>query len=107
MVPNLGFTAEEASTMLSSPPRSTEPAPVVSSTHETPRVTPPEPTPSIASTIRITTSQPATECRQSIFSRMNQEEKVNFLFSQLQATAGQIQRQSKVMLATRADSIRK
>ncbi|MFS8026675.1 hypothetical protein Hanom_Chr16g01489511 [Helianthus anomalus] len=106
MVPNLGFTAEEASTMLSSHPRSTEPAHVVSSTHETPTVTPPEPTPSITSTIRTTTSQLAAKHRQSIFSRMNQEEKVNFLFSQLQPAAGQIHRQSEVMQATRADLIR-
>ncbi|MFS8032425.1 hypothetical protein Hanom_Chr17g01557631 [Helianthus anomalus] len=92
MDPNFGFTAEEAFTMLPSPLRSTEPAPV--------------PTPSIALTIRTTSSQPAAERRQTIFSRMNQEEKVNFLFSQLQAAAGQIQRQSEVMQATRADSIR-
>ncbi|MFS8016939.1 hypothetical protein Hanom_Chr15g01374401 [Helianthus anomalus] len=59
MDPNLGFTTEEASTMVSSPPRSTEPTPSVSSTPETPVVTPQAPTRSIASTIRATTSQPA------------------------------------------------
>ncbi|KAF5797967.1 hypothetical protein HanRHA438_Chr07g0297801 [Helianthus annuus] len=106
MDPNLGFTAAEASEMIPSPPRSTEPAPVVSSTPETPTVTPQAPTRSIASTIRATTSQLTAERRQTIFSQMNQEEKVNFLFSQLQAAAGQIQRQNELMQATRADSIR-
>ncbi|MFS8021888.1 hypothetical protein Hanom_Chr16g01432771 [Helianthus anomalus] len=37
---------------------------------------------------------------------MDQEEKVNFLISQLQAAAGQIRRHTEVMQATRADSIR-
>ncbi|KAF5759518.1 hypothetical protein HanXRQr2_Chr16g0742221 [Helianthus annuus] len=69
MDPNLGFTATEASKMIPSPPRSTEPVPVVSLTPETPTVTPQEPAPSIASTIRATTSQPAAERRQSIFNR--------------------------------------
>ncbi|KAJ0667860.1 hypothetical protein HanPI659440_Chr17g0682441 [Helianthus annuus] len=55
MDPNLGFTAAEVADMLSSPPRSSEPAPVVTSAPETPTVTPQDPTPSIASTIRVTT----------------------------------------------------
>ncbi|KAF5801697.1 hypothetical protein HanRHA438_Chr06g0260441 [Helianthus annuus] len=71
MDPNLGFTAAEASEMVPSPPRTTEPVPVVSSTPETPTVTLQEPAPSIASTIYATTSQPAAERRQTIFSRMN------------------------------------
>ncbi|MFS7889799.1 hypothetical protein Hanom_Chr00s000005g01611311 [Helianthus anomalus] len=75
MDPNLGFTAAEAADMVSSPPRSTEPAPVVSSTPETPTVTPQAPTRSIASMIRATTSQPTAERRQTIFSQMNQDEK--------------------------------
>ncbi|KAJ0622474.1 hypothetical protein HanIR_Chr01g0021111 [Helianthus annuus] len=70
MDPNLGFTATEASEMIPSPPRSTEPVPVVSSTPETPTVTPQEPVPSTASTIRATSSQPAAERRQSIFEQM-------------------------------------
>ncbi|MFS7928118.1 hypothetical protein Hanom_Chr04g00317091 [Helianthus anomalus] len=40
MDPNLGFTAAEASKKVPSLPRSTEPAPIVSSTLETPTVTP-------------------------------------------------------------------
>ncbi|MFS8021887.1 hypothetical protein Hanom_Chr16g01432761 [Helianthus anomalus] len=48
MDPNLGFTAAEASEKIPSPPRSIEPAPVVSSTPETPTVTPQAPTRSIA-----------------------------------------------------------
>ncbi|KAJ0539587.1 hypothetical protein HanHA300_Chr08g0288091 [Helianthus annuus] len=106
MDPNLGFTATEASEMIPSPPRYTEPVPVVSSTPETPTVTPQEPTPAIASTIRATTSQPATERRQTMFSRMNQDEKVDFLFSQLHAVAGQINRHNDVLQVTRADSIK-
>ncbi|MFS7903165.1 hypothetical protein Hanom_Chr01g00020791 [Helianthus anomalus] len=106
MDPNLGFTAAEASEMIPSPPRSTEPAPVVSSTPETPTVTPQAPTRSIASTICAATSQPTAERRQTVFSQMDQEEKVNFLFSQLQATASQIRRHTEVMQAKRADSIR-
>ncbi|KAF5774918.1 hypothetical protein HanRHA438_Chr13g0616741 [Helianthus annuus] len=106
MDPNLGFTAEEASTMLSSPPRSTEPTPTVSSTLETPVVAPQAPFCSIASTIRATTSQPAAEHRQSVFEQMWQDKKIDFLFSQLQAVAGQITRHAEVIKTTRADSIR-
>ncbi|KAJ0669348.1 hypothetical protein HanPI659440_Chr17g0700131 [Helianthus annuus] len=106
MDPNLGFTAEEASTMIPSPPRSTEPTPAVSSTPETPVVTPQAPTRTIASSIRATTSQPAAERRQSRFEQMQQDEKVDFLFSQLQAAAGQINRQTDVVKATRADMIK-
>ncbi|MFS8032418.1 hypothetical protein Hanom_Chr17g01557561 [Helianthus anomalus] len=57
MDPNLGFTAAEAADMVPSPPRSSEPAPVVSSTPESLTVTPQEPAPSIALTIHATTSQ--------------------------------------------------
>ncbi|KAJ0800287.1 hypothetical protein HanPI659440_Chr03g0101251 [Helianthus annuus] len=88
MNPNLGFTADEAATFISSPPRSSEPTPIVMSALETPTATPQEPACSIASTIRATTSQPTSEHRQSRFSQMQQDEKVYFLFSQLQAAAG-------------------
>ncbi|MFS8003299.1 hypothetical protein Hanom_Chr13g01212371 [Helianthus anomalus] len=64
MDPILGFTATEVSDMVPSPPRSSKPAPVVSSTPETPQA----PARSIASTIRATTSQPTAEHRQTIFS---------------------------------------
>ncbi|KAJ0749512.1 hypothetical protein HanLR1_Chr05g0170771 [Helianthus annuus] len=107
MDPNLGLTAEEASTMISSPTRSTEPPPVVSSTAETPTVTPQvAPTRSIGSTIRATTSQHSSEHRQRKFSEMQPDEKVDFLFSQLQAAAGQIDRQSAFMNITKSDVIK-
>ncbi|KAJ0718515.1 hypothetical protein HanLR1_Chr08g0271451 [Helianthus annuus] len=105
MNPDLGFTADEAADMVSSPPRSAEPAPVVTPVPETPAVTPQEPAPSIASTIHATTSQTASERRQSRFSQMKQDEKVNFLFSQLHV-AGQINRQSEVINITRGDMIK-
>ncbi|KAJ0710541.1 hypothetical protein HanOQP8_Chr09g0313591 [Helianthus annuus] len=92
--------------MMSSPPRSSKPTPVVTSTPETPTVTPQEPAHPIASTIRATTSQPATERRQTIFSQMQQDEKVDFLFSQLQAAAGQINRQTAVINVTKGDLIK-
>ncbi|MFS7938094.1 hypothetical protein Hanom_Chr05g00435411 [Helianthus anomalus] len=77
MNPNFGLTAEEATVALvSSPPRSTEPPPV------------------------------ATERRQRKFSDKQPDEKVDFLFSQLQATAGQIDRQSAVINVTRSDVIK-
>ncbi|KAJ0447785.1 hypothetical protein HanHA89_Chr17g0709261 [Helianthus annuus] len=106
MDPNLGFTATEASAMVSSPPRSSEPTPLVTSTPETPTVTPQEPAPSIASTIRATTSQPASEHRQTIFSRMPQDEKIDFLFSQLQAVLGQINRQTAVINVTKGNMMK-
>ncbi|KAJ0435465.1 hypothetical protein HanIR_Chr17g0893601 [Helianthus annuus] len=106
MDPNLGFTATEASGMIPSPPRSTEPTPTVSSTPETLVVTPQAPTRSIASTIRATTSQPAAERRQSVFEYMQQDEKIDFLFSQLQAAGGQITRHTEVIPATRANAIK-
>ncbi|MFS7956087.1 hypothetical protein Hanom_Chr07g00650431 [Helianthus anomalus] len=93
MDPNLGFTAAEASEMVPSPPRSTEPTPIA-------------PTRSIASTIHATTLQPTSERRQTIFSQMNQDEKVDFLFYQLQDATGQISRHTKVIQAMRGDSIK-
>ncbi|KAJ0555604.1 hypothetical protein HanIR_Chr07g0304001 [Helianthus annuus] len=106
MNPNLGFTADEAATFISFPPRSCEPTPEVTSALETPTVTTKEPARSIASTIRATTSQPTSERKQSRFSHMQQDEKVDFLFSQLQAAAGQIDRQSAVINLTRSDMIK-
>ncbi|MFS7986223.1 hypothetical protein Hanom_Chr11g01007801 [Helianthus anomalus] len=112
MNPNFGFTAEEASTMVQSPPRSTEPPtattqppPVVTSGPETPIVTPQvAPQRSMAYAIRATTSQPSSE-RQRIFSEMSQDEKNNFLFSQLEAAADRIQRQTDFIMITKNDQI--
>ncbi|KAF5806091.1 hypothetical protein HanRHA438_Chr05g0226421 [Helianthus annuus] len=82
MDPNLGLTAEEASAIISSPPRSTEPPPMVSSATETPIVTQQaKPTNKMASTIRATTSQHTSECRHRRFSEMQPDKKVDFLFS--------------------------
>ncbi|KAJ0524520.1 hypothetical protein HanRHA438_Chr09g0376801 [Helianthus annuus] len=103
---NFGLTIDEAAAIISSPPRSSEPTPVVTSAAETPTATPQEPTHSIASTIRATTSQHGSERRQRKFSEMQQDEKVDFLFSQLQAAAGQIDTQSAVINVTRGDVIK-
>ncbi|KAJ0725893.1 hypothetical protein HanPI659440_Chr12g0464061 [Helianthus annuus] len=112
MDPNLGFTAEEASTMVPSSPRSTEPPttatqppPVVTSSPETPTVTPQvAPQRSMASAIRATTSQPSSE-HQRILSEMSQDEKNNFLFSHLEAAADRIQRQTDFIRITKNDQI--
>ncbi|KAJ0801182.1 hypothetical protein HanPI659440_Chr03g0114381 [Helianthus annuus] len=109
---NLGFTAEEASTMVPSPPRSTEPpttatqpSPVVTSSPETPTVTPQvAPQRSMGSAIRATTSQPSSE-HQRIFLEMFQDEKNKFLFSHLEATADRIQRQTDFIRITKNDQV--
>ncbi|KAM0007273.1 hypothetical protein Hdeb2414_s0146g00813571 [Helianthus debilis subsp. tardiflorus] len=67
MNPNLGLTTDEAAAIISSPPRSSEPTPMVTSAVKTPTVKPQELTRSIASTIRATTSQPSSERRQRKF----------------------------------------
>ncbi|MFS7919898.1 hypothetical protein Hanom_Chr03g00218021 [Helianthus anomalus] len=51
MNPNLGFTADEAATFISSPPRSSEPTPMVTSPAETSTATPQESACSIVSII--------------------------------------------------------
>ncbi|KAM0069507.1 hypothetical protein Hdeb2414_s0001g00002531 [Helianthus debilis subsp. tardiflorus] len=106
MNPNLGFTADEAVTFISSPPRSSKPTPMVTSAAETPTVTTQEHACLMASTIRATTSQPSSERRQRRFSEIQQDEKVDFLFTQLQAAACQIDRQSAVINVTRSDVIK-
>ncbi|KAF5806336.1 hypothetical protein HanRHA438_Chr05g0229111 [Helianthus annuus] len=105
MDPNLGFTADEASRMIPSPPRSTEPTPTVSATPETPTVTPQAaPQRSMASVIRATTSQPSSE-RQRLFSEMSQDEKNNFLFSQLEVAADRIQKQNDFIRITKNNQL--
>ncbi|KAJ0719115.1 hypothetical protein HanOQP8_Chr08g0285861 [Helianthus annuus] len=106
MNPNFGLMADEAPTIISFPPRSSEPTPVVTSATETPTVTPQEPTRSMVSTIRATTSQHSSECMQRKFSEMQPDEKVDILFSQLQAAAGQTDRQSTFMNVTRGNVIK-
>ncbi|KAJ0575730.1 hypothetical protein HanIR_Chr05g0216161 [Helianthus annuus] len=107
MNPNFGLTADEASAILSSPPKTTKLPPVAISAAETPTVTPQaEPSRIMASVIRATTSQHSSERRSKRFSEMQQDEKVDFLFSQLQAVAGQINRQSEFMNITKSDVIK-
>ncbi|MFS8006235.1 hypothetical protein Hanom_Chr14g01246821 [Helianthus anomalus] len=77
MNPNFGLTTDEAAAIISSPPRSSEPTHVHGS-----------------------------ERRQRKFSEMQQDEKVDFLFSQLQAAACQIDRQSAVTNVIRGDVIK-
>ncbi|MFS7986200.1 hypothetical protein Hanom_Chr11g01007571 [Helianthus anomalus] len=104
--PNIGLTADEAATIISSPPKSSEPTPVVTSAPETQTAKLQEPARSIASTIRVTTSQPSSERRHRRFSEMQQDEKVDFFFTQLQASASQNYRQSAVINVTRSDMIK-
>ncbi|XP_022032388.1 uncharacterized protein LOC110933476 [Helianthus annuus] len=59
---------------------------------------------SMAAAIRATTSQPSGE-RQRIFSEMTQEEKNNFLFSQYEAAADRITRQTDFIRITKNDQI--
>ncbi|KAJ0695304.1 hypothetical protein HanLR1_Chr10g0344071 [Helianthus annuus] len=101
MDPNLDLTtirSSEPTLVVSSAPE----APVVTSSVETPSVAPQGPRRSIASSIRETTSQPAAERRQCGFEQMPDNEKMDFLFSQLQAAAGQINTQRNVINLTRA-----
>ncbi|KAF5783969.1 hypothetical protein HanXRQr2_Chr11g0514121 [Helianthus annuus] len=78
---------------------------VVSSAPETPTVTPQAaPQRSMASASRATTSQPSSE-RQRVFSEMSQDEKNNFLFSQLEAAADRIQRQTDFIRITKNDQL--
>ncbi|KAJ0553553.1 hypothetical protein HanRHA438_Chr08g0350761 [Helianthus annuus] len=81
----------------------TERPPVVSSAAETQTVTPQR---TMASVIRETISQHGSECRSRMFLEMEQDEKVDFLFSQLQAAAKQIDRQSAFMNITKSDVIK-
>ncbi|KAJ0614217.1 hypothetical protein HanIR_Chr02g0059941 [Helianthus annuus] len=59
---------------------------------------------SVAATIRATTSQPSGK-RQRIFSEMTQEEKNKFMFSQYEAAADRIQRQTDFIRITKNDQI--
>ncbi|KAJ0616566.1 hypothetical protein HanIR_Chr02g0091981 [Helianthus annuus] len=59
---------------------------------------------SMAASIRTTTAQPSGE-RQRIFVEMTQEEKNNFLFTQFEAVADRIQRQTDFIRITKKDQI--
>ncbi|MFS7939720.1 hypothetical protein Hanom_Chr05g00455231 [Helianthus anomalus] len=103
---NLGLTADEVDAIISSPPRSSEPTPVVTSAPETPTVTPQDPACSIASTIRATTSQPSSERRQSRFSELQQDEKleINTLNSTVGHQQAEITRQQAEIEQLKAEN---
>ncbi|MFS7936531.1 hypothetical protein Hanom_Chr05g00416671 [Helianthus anomalus] len=85
---------------MASPSAATEPPPVATTAAETPVVTPPTEPQLATSSIhqyRSATHQQSSERRSRLFSEMEKDEKVEFLFKQLQATAGQINRHSEFM----------
>ncbi|MFS7952980.1 hypothetical protein Hanom_Chr07g00613291 [Helianthus anomalus] len=93
------------STRESAPQAPVQEPPVVSSPPTAQTVSPQAiPQRSMAAAIRATTSQPSGE-RQRIFSEMTQDEKNNFLFSQLEAAADRIQRQTDFIRITKNDQI--
>ncbi|MFS7961395.1 hypothetical protein Hanom_Chr08g00714501 [Helianthus anomalus] len=102
--PEFAFTAKETTAMMVSPSAATEPPPVATTAAETPVVAPPTEPQHGTSSIhqhRAATHQRSSECRGRLFSEMAQDEKVEFLFSQLQAVACQINRHSEFMSANR------
>ncbi|KAJ0753579.1 hypothetical protein HanPI659440_Chr09g0337381 [Helianthus annuus] len=107
------FSAEEAVVMTTSISEAPQSPPTTTSATETP-VVPPPVQPSTAEPHHATSSSQAprervqkqsAEQRGSTFERMSESEKVNFLFSQLQAAALQITRHSEVMLSNRQTNI--
>ncbi|KAJ0464092.1 hypothetical protein HanHA300_Chr14g0523101 [Helianthus annuus] len=105
---NLGLTAEETEALMSSPTTTSEPPPTTTSV-ETPPVQPPTAQPqhatSSSQSARERVQQQSAERRGTIFERMSESEKVNFLFSQLQAAALQINRHTEVMSSNRQMNI--
>ncbi|KAF5768953.1 hypothetical protein HanXRQr2_Chr14g0642551 [Helianthus annuus] len=105
---NLGLTAEETEALMSSPTTASEPPPTTTSI-ETPPVQPPTAQPqhatSSSQSARERVQQQSVERRGTMFERMSESEKVNFLLSQLQAAALQINRHTKVMSSNRQTNI--
>ncbi|KAJ0901565.1 hypothetical protein HanPSC8_Chr08g0326811 [Helianthus annuus] len=102
--PEFAFTAEETTAVMTSPSTAIEPPPTATTTTKTPVVTPPaEPQHGTSSSHqqRSVAHQRSSERRGRMFSEMGPDEKVNFLFSQLQAAAEQINRHSEFMVANR------
>ncbi|KAJ0766719.1 hypothetical protein HanPSC8_Chr03g0087881 [Helianthus annuus] len=102
--PVFALTAEETTAMMTSPSVESQPPPTTTSSTETPVVTPPpeqQPGASSSQQQRSTAHQRSSEHRGRMFSEMAPDEKVNFLFSQLQAAAEQISRHSEFMVANR------
>ncbi|KAJ0771055.1 hypothetical protein HanPI659440_Chr07g0264651 [Helianthus annuus] len=102
--PQFVFAAEETTAMMTSPSAASQPPPTTTSATEASVVTPPaeqQPGASSSQQQRSETHQRSLERRGRMFSQMGSEEKVNFLFSQLQAAAEQVNRHSEFMSANR------
>ncbi|KAF5805498.1 hypothetical protein HanRHA438_Chr05g0219611 [Helianthus annuus] len=101
--PQFAFTEAETIAMMTSPTTATETPPMTTTVAEPPVVTPQaepqHPTSSIHQ-YRSVTHQQSSNRRSRLFSEMEQDEKVDFLFTQLQAAAGQINWQSEFMSST-------
>ncbi|KAJ0606148.1 hypothetical protein HanHA300_Chr02g0070851 [Helianthus annuus] len=108
--PQFVFTAEETTEMMTSPSAASQPPPTTTSAPETPVVTPPtEPQhlgTSSSQQQRSEAHQRSSERRGRMFSQMGSEEKVNFLFSQLQAAAEHINWHSEFMSANKNTMLR-
>ncbi|KAJ0576591.1 hypothetical protein HanOQP8_Chr05g0183061 [Helianthus annuus] len=101
--PQFAFREAETIAMMTSPTAATETPPVTTTVAETPVVTPqaePQHATSSIHQYRSATHQQSSERRSILFSEMEQDEKVDFLFTQLQAAAGQINWQSEFMSST-------
>ncbi|KAM0064880.1 hypothetical protein Hdeb2414_s0003g00108231 [Helianthus debilis subsp. tardiflorus] len=102
--PEFAFIAEETTAMMTSPSAVNEPPPTATTATETPVLTPPaEPQHGTSSSQqqRSTAHQRSSERCGRMFTKMAPDEKVKFLFSQLQAVVEQINQQSEFMMANR------
>ncbi|KAJ0514197.1 hypothetical protein HanHA300_Chr10g0366851 [Helianthus annuus] len=99
--PQFAFSAEEAAVMTTSPSETAQPPPTTTLATETPVVPPPvEPQQAgTSSSLRQQSEahQQSSTHRVRLFSELNPDEKVEFLFSQLQVAAGQINRHSEII----------
>ncbi|KAM0006292.1 hypothetical protein Hdeb2414_s0178g00824901 [Helianthus debilis subsp. tardiflorus] len=103
--PQFAFIAEETEALMTSPTATTEPPPVTKTATEPPPIVTTQAEPLHATSsiqqYRSTTYQQSPERRSRMFSEMDQDEKVDFLFTQLQAAASQMNQQSEFMSSTR------
>ncbi|KAJ0795602.1 hypothetical protein HanPI659440_Chr04g0152381 [Helianthus annuus] len=108
--PRFAFTAEETEALMTSPTATSEPPPVTTTVVETPPIVTTQAQPqhaaSYAQQYQSTTHQQSIERRSRMFSEMDQGEKVDFLFSQLQAAANQINRHSEITFSMRTTVIK-
>ncbi|KAJ0532377.1 hypothetical protein HanHA300_Chr00c0001g0677591 [Helianthus annuus] len=105
VMPEFAFTTEETVAMMTSPSATTEPPPMATTATETSPVVTPQAEPQHGTSsihqYQSTTHQQSSKRHGRLFSEMGQDEKVDFLFTQLQAAAGQINRQSEITSSTR------